>query len=473
MSTLRRVILLALVLSVALPTTALAGGPGKWTRVTGEDAWFELNLARDRGKLHVSVREDQTPSTYRLLHRSISSGGAVGPVHTVASNFEYLGYYPGIVSTGAGIRILFGSKDTGDGFSNATMHYVDSTDGGETWSPPVQTGVTGGPAQAPSEMDATTGPGGVSFQVWEGTLCICLQRGLGPQSGHTNFNDVGGNNMNPSIGYDNVTGRMWVSWLVFGNDVDGIYVRQADTTTGEPAGPSLLVPGSYDTHNGDRLINFQNGRVAMEERHTGFGDNGGVYVAYRKGYPTANRVNVWRVGAADPVTVARSSKGIGEVALAVHAGRVWAVWVSGGKIFARRSSTDVRQWGKTVRFKIPDGSVGTTTLQADAQNGKVDVLAYASKVNGSGFFHTQIRPGITFTASPSKFSGKRGVTFTTKDAGAPLSGSKVTVDGKSCKTKFDGRCSITLGPYSSSRRLKAKATRAGYAPASLTVRASR
>lgn len=471
MSMLRRAILIALALTVALPTTAIAGGPGQWTRVTSEDSWFELNLERVKSRLHVSVREDQSPSTYRLIHRSISGSGNVGPVQTVASDFEYLGYYPGIVPLdGGGIRMLFGSKDEGDGFSNSTMRYVDSTDGGETWSAPVQTGVTGEPAQSPSEMDATTGPAGMSFQVWEGTLCICVQRGLGPQSTHTNFNDVGGNNLDPSIGYDNVTGKMWVSWLAFGNDVDGIYVRQADTATGEPIGASMLVPGSYDTYDGDRLINFQNGRVAMVERTTGFDAGGGVYIAYRKGYPTATQVNVWRVGAAEPVTVARTSKGIGEVALAVNGGRIWALWVSDGKIFARRSSPDVKNWGKIVSTRIPSGSVGTTTLQADAQGSKVDVLAYASKVTGSGFFHTQLKPGITFTAKPAKFRGKTSVTFITKDAGAGLFGVKVTVDGKSCKTNLGGRCSITLGPYAS-KTLKAKATHRGYARATLKLRA--
>lgn len=478
MRTIRRVILLALALTLMLPTTAFAGSPGTWTRATGEDAWFELNLQRYGGKLHVSVREDQTASTYRLLHRAISSAGKVGAPHTIASDFEYLGSYPGIVPIGVagegGLRILFGSKATGDGFPNKTMRYVDSTDGGETWGTPVQTSVTDGPAQDPSEMDATIGPSGISYQVWEGTLCICVQRGLGPQSSHTNFNDVGGTNLNPSIAYDRETNKVWVSWLVFGNNADGIYVREVNLATGEPTGSSMLVPGSFDTYNGDRLINFQNGRVPMVQRRTHSGGDSGVYVAYRKGYPSASVVRVWRVGTPGAGTIARTAKGVGEVALAAdHQGRIWVLWVSDGKIFAKRSNKNGGLWGKTVSVKIPADSVGTTTLQADAQNKKVDVLAYASKVNGSGFFHTQLLPGITFKASPSKFRGKATVAFTTRDAGVPLPKSKVTVGGKSCTTNKDGRCSITLGPYSSSKRLKAKATHTGYVPASLTVRAMR
>ena len=468
MRAIRRIILLVLALTVMLPTTASAGGPGSWTRVTGEDSWFELNLRRHEGKLHVSVREDETSSTYRLLHRAITSAGKVGAAHTIAQGFEYLGYYPGMVAADGALRILFGSRDDGDGFPNSTMRYVDSTDGGATWSAPVQTGVTGGSAQDPSAMDATVDQtSGLSYTVWEGTLCICVQRGLGPQSSHTNYNDVGGSNIDPSIAYE-WGGRVWVSWLVFGGDVDGIYVREVDTTTGEPAGPSTLVPGSFDTFNGDRLINFQNGRVPMID-DSWFGS--GVHLAYRKGYPTADRVNVWRIGADKPTTVARTGKGVGEVALADGGrGRVWVLWASDGKIFARRSNGGAKIWGKTVRVKVPADSVGISTLQADGQSGKVDVLAYASKVQGSGFFHTQLRPGITFKASPAKFSGRTSVVFTTKDAGSPLSNSKVTAGGKSCTTNKDGRCSIVLGPYSSNKNLNARATHAGYTPSSLTLR---
>lgn len=463
---------IAIISGVMIPTAAVAGGPGVWSRVTGEESWFELNLHRLSKDLHVAVREDETATTYRLLHRKISPAGNIGPRQTLAEGLEYLGYYPGMVSTGGALRILFGAKDDADGLPNSTMRYVDSTDGGKTWSAPVQTNVTGGSAQDPSEMDATVEPvSGVSYQVWEGTLCICVQRGLGPQSTHTNFNDVGGNASNPSIAFDFETQKVWVSWLVFGNDLDGLYVREVDTATGEPVGASMLVPGSYDTYNGDRVINFQNGRVAMADRPT-LWQRSALFLAYRKGYPTADRVNVWPIGAAEAVTVARTRGPVGEVAVAADPqGRRWVLWVSDGKVFARRSNHQADIWGKTVKAKIPSDVVSTTTLQADAQASKVDVLAYASKVEGSGFFHTQLLPGIMFTASPSKFRGRQKVVFTTRDAGAALGGTKVTVGGKSCTTGGDGRCSITFGPYSSSRTLKAKATHRGYKASSLTLRA--
>lgn len=469
----KRVFFIGLVLCLLAPTAASAGGPGKWTRVTGPDSWFELNLVRHGTDLHISVREDESESSYRLIHRAISAAGDVGPLNTLAQGFSYLGYYPGMVTAENGsLRVLFGSLEEGDALPNSSMRYVESTDGGETWTAPTQTGVTGGNAQSPSQMDATMDRlRGVPYEVWEGTLCICVQRGMGPQETHTNFNDVGGNNMDPSIAYDHESTKVWVSWVIFGADLDGIYVREVDTMTGEPAGPSTLVPGSFDTYEGDRLINFQNGRVPMVEGKALWGGRG-VFIGYRKGYPTATRMNVWRIGDAAATTVAKTGKGIGEVALAADGKlRVWALWVSDGRIFARRSNPGSTVWGKTVSTKIPSDSVGITTLQADAQNGKVDVLAHASKVEGSGFFHTQLRPGISFSASPVKFSGRTRVMFITKDAGVPLKGTRVTIDGKSCTTEADGQCSINLGPYSGGKKLRATAKRSGYVSASVVVRA--
>src|SRR5687767_1600205 len=62
------VVWLILGLLLVVPGSASAGGPGTWTRVTGEDAWFELNLLRHGDRLHVGVRENETPATtFRMI----------------------------------------------------------------------------------------------------------------------------------------------------------------------------------------------------------------------------------------------------------------------------------------------------------------------------------------------------------------------------------------------------------------------
>ena len=158
------------------------------------------------------------PLTYRMIHRSISAGGAVGPSHTVAQGFTYLGYYPAFIAA-AQLHMNFGAKADGDGYDNSHMMQVTSGDNGDTWSAPLDTMVTDGPAESPSEMDGTLGPG-AAYYVWEGTLCICVERYIGPvaDADHTNFNDIGGNNIDPSIGFDSATGKVWVVYLIFGGE---------------------------------------------------------------------------------------------------------------------------------------------------------------------------------------------------------------------------------------------------------------
>jgi hypothetical protein len=456
------------VLMLVVPGSAVAGGPGTWTRVTGEEAWFELNLLRHDGRLHLGVREDESALTYRMIHRSISAGGQVGPTHTVAQGFNYLGYYPAFVGVGTQLLMTFGAKADNDGYSNSHMMGALSATNGDTWGAPFDTQVTDGPAESPSEMDGTLGPG-AAFYVWEGTLCICVHRytGPAPDDAHTNFNDVGGNNIDPSIGFDSATSKVWVAYVIFG-DNPGVYVREVNTANGEPAAPSTLLPGSFDDFQGDEVISFQNGRVPMTQR-----SQGGVFVAYRHGYPDSDALRVWRIGV-DGFTTVGAGRGMGEVGIAADPnGKVWAVWDRRGRIYARRSNESVGRWGKTVSVKAPKDTVDIATLQADAQVRVVDVLVHSQQVENPGFFHSQLRPGITFKASPRRFERGANVKFTTKDAGDPLEDSRITVAGESCRTNANGVCFIQVGPYERRRRLKAKAEHAGYTPAKRTLRVTK
>jgi hypothetical protein len=364
----------------------------------------------------------------------------------------------------------FGSKADGDGYSDSHMVATISTNNGDSWSAPFDTQVTDGPAESPSEMDGTLGPDGIGYYVWEGTLCICVERYTGlADSDHTNFNDTGGNNYDPSIGFDSASGRVWVVYLITGTDNDGLYLREVNTTDGEPIGASTFLGGSNSTFQGARIISSQNGRVPMAER-----SQGGLFVAYHTGYPTSNRVRVWRIGGAIK-TIARM-KGIGEVAIAADPnGRLWGVWTRMGRIYARRSNRSVTRWGKTVTMRFPKDTVGVTTVQADAQAKVVDVLAHSQQVGNSGFFHTQMRPGISFRARPRRFprEERTTVTFKTKDAGDPLANSRITVAGERCTTNAQGVCSIQLGPYAQRRRLKARAEHADYKTAKRVLRVTR
>ncbi|MDH4346221.1 MAG: hypothetical protein OEW31_07800, partial [Thermoleophilia bacterium] len=74
-------------------------------------------------------------------------------------------------------------------------------------------------------------------------------------------------------------------------------------------------------------------------------------------------------------------------------------------------------------------------------------------------WHTQVLPPLSLAAK----KGKSAVTFVVTDAGDPVAGAKVSFAGKSVTTNAAGKATAPSGSG------KAKATKAGYAPASAAV----
>ena len=62
------------------------------------------------------------------------------------------------------------------------------------------------------------------------------------------------------------------------------------------------------------------------------------------------------------------------------------------------------------------------------------------------------------------------VEFTVSDAGDPVPGALVKIDGRTDTTNAEGVAAIRLGPYNRARRLTATATKAGYTRGKTTVR---
>jgi hypothetical protein len=78
-------------------------------------------------------------------------------------------------------------------------------------------------------------------------------------------------------------------------------------------------------------------------------------------------------------------------------------------------------------------------------------------------WHTQVLPGLSLSASPTKWSGgsAKTVSFTVRDAGQAVSGATVKVGSKACRTGSAGGCSIRF-PKLKAQKLLAVATKSGY-----------
>jgi hypothetical protein len=238
------------------------------------------------------------------------------------------------------------------------------------------------------------------------------------------------------------------------------------------------MPGSFTNYAGSEESSQEIQRTPITGRA-----GGGVFTAYSSGYPTTLRILAWRIGSPDPIVVARhGSRALSNPGIAADPeGRLWVVWSQNDSngvpvVFARRSNAEATRFGGVVRARAPKALGDCNSLFSvtpAAQSDVLDVVANFTDGCSGGqvaFWHTQLRPGLTLAARPQTFTRKATVVFTVTDAGDPVAGARVSAGGESATTDEDGKASITLGPYSSARRVKAKATSGGYAPATVTLR---
>jgi hypothetical protein len=140
-------------------------------------------------------------------------------------------------------------------------------------------------------------------------------------------------------------------------------VAQGVNANGSPAGPAMTMPGSQV---------MQGGGTVSKTPIVARADNGGFYVAYALGYPTANRVRVWRVGASAAKLLARTDAN-SQVTLAADAtGRIWAVWSDGTfgdtHVLAARSNRQATRFGA----RVDAGAVRGATVRAAGLSGRTD-----------------------------------------------------------------------------------------------------
>ena len=98
-------------------------------------------------------------------------------------------------------------------------------------------------------------------------------------------------------------------------------------------------------------------------------------------------------------------------------------------------------------------------LDGEGSAGPLDLVAN----DGQGLWHQQVWPRLQVAA---KRAGK-AIVFTVTDAGDPVAAAKVKVGGKTLTTAANGQATLAnaLGG-----KVKASASKAGYAAATTTVR---
>ncbi|MFN2587740.1 MAG: hypothetical protein ABR613_06465 [Actinomycetota bacterium] len=469
---------------VAGAPSASGGGPGRWTKIGNPSANFaQPGLARtDDGVLH-AVWVRTTPGNAAaddVVHTPITAAGAVGATGVVQSGWSAVWPVPGLVRTlDDGLRAFWGGiRSTASNESHTNISTASAPAAGSPWTLQVGDVAEGGGGSS-SSIGATLTSDGTPLFAWTPGGGGFVHRGLDPASPNHVFDTPGQGccNYDPGMATDDSTGEVWVAWYSNQNGAEGVWAQEVAPSTGQPMGTPARMPGSFTSYNGQEESSQEIQRTPIAARA-----GGGVYVAYTGGYPATLRVLLWKVGSGDSVVVARhGSRELNAPALAADPeGRLWVAWsqnASSGApiIYARRSNLAGTRFGAVVTAR-PPRALGDCkslyTLTPAAQARVLDVVAGFLDGCGSdvAFWHTQLRPGLTLSARPRAFTRRATVEFTVTDAGGPVADARVKVDGKSATTGADGTASIALGPYSSPRRLTAKATRSGYVADTVRLR---
>ncbi len=435
-----------------------------WARITAPNGKNTDQVSAVRtpdGALHV-VWVTGGPGATEDLHQTVlSSSGRVSITTTIARGWSAIAN-PAIVrqATGA-LAVVAGATRSGrttDPILNQAL-WMSQNDGAAWTLDPADISLDSGGADP---VSATLGrDGSTLFATWSSSAGVFVHRGVDPKVAPLNF-ESGPNccGYDPGIALSPSALAPVVGWYSNATNHTGIYAESVNPSSGAPVGAATLFPGSATRSRGELQAVSPEARTPVVAR-TG----GGVYLAAVAGYPTPQRVLVWKFPVPRAAEVGVEASGASNATLAADPdGRLWAIWASGKSgqpvIHARRSNPAATVWGAEVSALAPAGSSALWKLDGYAQPGLVDVLASVSTAGSLATWHTQLRPGLTLT--PSTSSAPRALTLRVTDAGAPVAGAAVRVGALAARSNAAGEARIDLPKSKVATLVRASATSPGY-----------
>jgi hypothetical protein len=464
--------LLALALA---PAAARATVPGHWdpvTAPTGANIDQVALLRTPDGSLHVVWHQDPPGSDVgtALMHTVITPNGKVGPAQTIVSGWAGIGD-AAIVRSADGDLLLFApaTRSTSGLDPLQSIEQWTSPDDGASWAlSPQPIAMDGGFA---NPLGGFLGPDGATpFVAWGTSDGLLVHRGTDDTVPNANLQSAAGFSccgIDPGVALDGASGTVVVAWYGIVAQGNAVYARTVDPSTGQPIGTTMQMPGTIGTNTPNQHLGL-----------TGVPDQPGVWAVYTGGGVLATKILVWKVGGAAATTIAANrAGGFRTPAISVTPdGRLWVAWSGNGRIWAARSNRARTRWGAVTSIPIRRGTQTVYNLATSAQTSRLDLLAAFSPSSTGGVqtWHSQIDPGLTVTARPSRPAVRPGgsvtLSVTVSDAGSGVSGATVTVAGHRGHTGARGTLSVKLGPFARATTLHVAAAKRGYASATAAVR---
>jgi hypothetical protein len=460
---------------------ALAGKPGKWTKLgqSNLDNIDEVALARTAdGTLHAVwtiPSHNNGGAGDSLVHDAIAAGGVAAPPDPITTGWGAITAVPDLVTLPDGsLRVFFGGiRTTNPDEPNSNMNTATAPAAGAPWNLFSGTTVTGDAAYGADDGAAVLADG-TPIVAFGGTgTGTFVHRGLDPAQPNVPLQAQFGGccGYSPDVAVDTATGVPVAAWYSNATGHLGVFAQSLDPGSGQTAAPPAQMPGSTTAYNGTPSSSQQLSRTPIAARA-----GGGVYVAYSGGYPTTTKALLWRVGAPSSVTL-DTRKADHVVGLAADPqGRLWVFWILRGPkptVFARRSNKAATAFGPAVAAGAPPATQSGYKISGNAQTARLDLVGLFGNTSSQAQWHTQVLPGLAIKAAPSRVKSTKStkVKFTVSDPD-PVKGATVHAAGRSPTTDAKGHASITLGPTSKSS-IAVTVTKAGYTEGRTRVRVKR
>ena len=444
----------SIVVVLALAASAGAGPRGQWTRLPGTVINFaEPGLARTSdGTLHVLYTRRNAPRE-DLIHVSVAPNGRVGGESVALGGWASMSHPDLLRMPDGTLRAFFGGiRSTSPGETNNSMNTATAPASGATWTLKPGKAAQATYAYATGVAGAGLARDGTPISTWSGSPGLGFHFGVDPAQPDGVIPQSGCCLYTPEIAVDSASGQAWVGFYSNESAGPGLYVNAIGPSS--PQGGRRLAPGSVvggsSIHPGNRAS--LTGRIGA----------GGVYLFFGQGYPTFATLALWKVDTARPHLVIRAARNEHANVAAAPEGRLWLMWEVNGTIFAARTNRTATRVGAVNALGAP-GSKTVYRLNGDGSAGPLDLFVN----DGSAFWHQQVWPKLQLAATSRKAGKGRVITFRVLDAGDPVASATVKAGGRTLRTSAKGTATLK---QARAARLKATASKAGYAQASLTVR---
>jgi hypothetical protein len=451
----------------------------KWTKISADTGLGIASAGLWRtadGRLHV-VWPSHDGTTFSLHYSTVGGRAKLLATGAVFRHWGAVSAFPRLIAgPHRGMRLVFNGANgqSGSPYNSGAMFIAAGNAAGTKWTLlngslshseflPLG-GATAGaegngtPVAAWSTNTALTYHVGVDPNIPAKTPDRTLS--LGPRGGVEEPTLIQGKDGSVSAAFYNASGDASQAYYV---------ARLAPSTSAKVRAP--------DSHGGKNLDVNQPLEPAAFAARIG----GGEYLAYC--VPTkvtaCVRIVLWRVGAKKAMTVPGSGSSQNN-AVAIAAGRgghMWVLWFDYqfNRLHVIRTNAAVTGFGRPVTLPLPPRFFDFQEVQGQGSAGPLDVIALLTQnlPNSSpAYWDTQILPALRIRASKSSVNNGHTttVTFTVLDAGDGVAGAAVHFLGKTGKTSAKGTVKFTIRKGTSKGKHTATASKAGYAPASFTVK---